>query len=156
MKDRIRHYFGYDGEIELPEEGIADFLGQPHYFWLVQGLMDERAGEFEIAPVGPELLDHVNEIGAIWHAWDVAYHAGTVELSSHPMQPGSNPRYVELIARVEQSALVLRQDAIPIVGAVSTSPEYLAHVQQFVGQKWPAPGTCSPVLEIEWRAAREA
>ena len=45
MADRIHTYFSYDGETELPEEGVADFNGQLHYFWLRQCLTEPRNGQ---------------------------------------------------------------------------------------------------------------
>src|SRR6478736_4926602 len=103
MPERIHHYYGYDGEAELPEEGIADFNGQPHYFWLRQ-FIDTCIGQFALAPADPELLAWAAEVEALWHKWDVEYHAGRVELATHPMRPGNNPRFVDLMEKIQQRA----------------------------------------------------
>jgi len=153
MPDRIHTYFSYDGETGLPEEGVADFHGQPHYFWLRQSSAEPRCGLFDLAPVDLELLEWARELEAIWHEWDPAYHAGKVELATHPVRAGSNPRYAELSAQVAQRARALHSTTSPVVGLVSTSAEYLARMRPFVGQKWPVPGTYSPELEVTWRDA---
>lgn len=153
MPDRIHTYFSYDGETDLPKEGVADFHGQPHYFWLRQCSTEPRCGLFDLAPVDLELLTWARELEAIWHKWDLAYHAGKVELATHPLRAGNNHRYVELSAQVAQRAQALRSTARAVVGLVSTSAEYLSRMRPFDGQKWPVPGTYSPELEVTRRDA---
>ncbi|WP_157257175.1 hypothetical protein [Methyloversatilis discipulorum] len=151
MAERIHTYFSYDGETDLPKEGIADFQGKPHYFWLSQCSSEPRAGLYELAPIDAELLALARERESIWHEWDLAYHAGKVGLATHPIQPGNSPRYVELTAQIAQRAEVIRATTRTAIGTVSTSADYLDRMRPFVGQKWPVPGTYSPELEVEWR-----
>jgi hypothetical protein len=153
MAERIRHYFSYDGETELPEEGVADYHGRPHYFWLRESLAERRTGVFDLALIDSELLGWVDEAGAMWHEWDVAYHAGEVEVTTHPKIAGNNPRFVELAAQIEQRAQALRGNSTSVVGVIHTSPEYLELIRPFSGQRWPIPGLYSPVLEVTWREA---
>src|SRR5262245_46784233 len=109
MPDRVLHYFSYDGEIDLPEEGIADVNGRPHYFWLREEGSEPRTAFFDLAPVDPDLLGWVTEVHAIWHEWDLAYHAGRVDLASHPGRAGNHPRFADLTARIEGRAIALRE-----------------------------------------------
>ena len=153
MSERIHTYFSYDGETGLPEEGIADFGGRPHYFWLNQCTSEPHCGLFDLAPADVELFAMARELEAIWHEWDLAYHAGKKELKTHPLRSGNNPRYVELSAQVSRRAEALRSMAKVATGVISTSAEYLARMQPFAGKKWPVPGTYSLELEGTWREA---
>lgn len=151
MAQRIYTYFSYDGETDLPEEGVADFHGTPHYFWLRRCSTEPNIGLFDLAPVDSELLAMVNEQQAIWHQWDLAYHAGEVELTTHPARAGNNQRYVELSTQVAQRVASLPKTENSVVGEVRATKEYVERMRPFIGQKWPAPGTHSPELEVTWR-----
>jgi hypothetical protein len=155
MPERIHHYYGYDGETELPDEGIADFNGQPHYFWLRQSI-EPCTGLFDLAPADPELLVWAAETEAVWHHWDVEYHAGLVELDTHPMRPGNNPRFIELMEKIQNRARALSASSRKGVGVVRVSPAFLEHSRQFAGQKWPIPGMYSANLGVIWRVQHEA
>jgi hypothetical protein len=150
MAQRIYAYFSYDGETDLPEEGVADFRGSPHYFWLRQCSAEPKTGLFDLAPISPEILALVNERQEIWHQWDLAYHAGEVELATHPARTGNHPRYLELSEQLAQRVATLPSTATAVSGTVGTTQEYLERMRPFAGQKWPVPGTYSPELEVTW------
>jgi hypothetical protein len=151
MPERIHIYFSFDEEILLPEKGVADFQGSPHYFWLVEGLSEPSTGVFELVPIDQEVFGLVNEVESIWHDWDAAYHAGMVGLETHPWRAGNNPRFVEMVSKIELRASALRDQAESAIGIVNASQAYLDHMRQFEGRKWPLPGAYSPVLEVTWR-----
>ncbi|MGK6310287.1 hypothetical protein [Variovorax sp. DT-64] len=111
MAERVYSYFDYDGEVELPEEGVADFGGAPHYFWLRESSSTPGRGIFDLAPIGVTLLADVVEAEAIWHAWDLDYHAGRVELDCHPMRSGVNLHFADLMRDISTAASLLREDA---------------------------------------------
>jgi len=152
MAERVHTYFSYDGEAGLPEEGIVNFNGVPHYFWLNQCCPEPHFGIFELAPASPALLSLSKEHDAIWRKWDLAYHAGEVELDTHPMRAGNNPRFAQLSAQIDECAAALRTKSIRATGVVSTATDYLEKMRPFVGMKWPVPGTYSAELEITWKS----
>ena len=83
----------YDG----PREGLADFLGQPHYY---KNTWDEAADDwspsYELVPIDEETLQLAMEQWAIWLAWNEQFHAGQVPVESHPGNGGKIARYDEL------------------------------------------------------------
>lgn len=152
VSEQVYSYFDYDGETELPEEGVADFRGAPHYFWLRKDL-DARHGVFDIVPIDDALLSRVVESQSIFHAWDVDYHAGRVELETHPMRPGMNDRFVTLRREICDAASALREKAFQQNGLFSPAPSWVKHSSQFAGRRWPIPGLYSFILEVTWAAA---
>ncbi|QXI26144.1 hypothetical protein [Pseudomonas vanderleydeniana] len=151
--ERVYSYFGYDGEIELPEEGVADCGGVPHYFWLREGSSTPEHGIYDLAPIDVILLDKVVEAEAIWRAWDLDYHAGKVELDSHPRRPGVNLRFANLIHEISAASSRLRADAFRRGAIFRPTQAYQVHASQFQGKRWPAPGLYSATLEVSWMNA---
>lgn len=153
MRDRVLTYFGYDGEIELPEEGVAVYNGEPHYFWLRTALPEPRTAIFDIAPIDQRLLDAVTEYEAIWRKWDLSYHAGEVELSTHPLLEGNNPRYAALVEQIGTRAEALRKIAHQKRGLIDVSEKHILDTQRYAGKQWPYPGMRSAELEVTWEAS---
>lgn len=151
--ERVYSYFDYDGEVELPEEGVADCGGTPHYFWLCEGSSTPGHGTYDLAPINAILLAKVIEAEAIWHTWDLDYHAGRVELESHPIRSGVNLQFANLIQEISAAASRLRPDAYRRAATFSPTEAYLAYASQFQGKRWPVPGLYSATLEVSWRNA---
>jgi hypothetical protein len=88
----------YDG----PREGLADFLGRPHYY---KNTWDEAADDwspwYELVPVDAETLQLALEQWAIWLTWNEKFRAGLVPVESHPGHGGKIPRYDELEVMLE-------------------------------------------------------
>jgi hypothetical protein len=156
MASPIYSYFDYDGETELPEEGLVDYQGRPHYFWVRDYLGEPATAIFDVAPADQALILAITEQEAIWRHWDAAYHAGETELETHPARPGNNPRFSELALSIQELARALRVSARPIEGVVSVTAQYQKRMQTFVGHKWPCPGMRSAELEITWLAPKAA
>lgn len=152
MEDPVITYFDYDYETELPEEGVTIYDGKPHYFWLCIQLPEPRTAIFDITPIEQSLLDAVSEFEAIWRKWDFAYHAGEVELHTHPGLQGNSPRFAELKEEIASQAKALRSDAHQKCGKVELSENYVMETQQHVGKKWPVPGMRSAELVVVWQA----
>lgn len=150
MRDPVLTYFVYDGEIELPEEGVAIYNGEPHYFWLRTPLPEPRTAIFDIAPIDQCLLDTVTEYEATWRKWDFSYHAGEVELSTHPALEGNNPRYSALVEQIGTRAKALRKIAHQKRGLIEVSEKYMLDTRRYAGTKWPVPGMRSAELEVTW------
>jgi hypothetical protein len=89
----------YDG----PRAGLADFLGQPHYF---ENKWDEAIGDwspwYSLAPVDTETLNLALEQWAIWLAWNTKYRAGEVPVETHPGHGGIDARYDALESQLEE------------------------------------------------------
>lgn len=88
----------YDG----PREGIADFLGRPHYFkCLFDKVTDEYSDDFELTPVNEATLKLAEEKWNIYCAWEDRHHRGMVDVDTHPGHGGIDPRYDELKSLVD-------------------------------------------------------
>jgi hypothetical protein len=77
--------------------GIADFMGVPHYFeqeWSEQE--QDYLPIFSLKPIAQSTLIQVLEQWQIFRAWELAFHRGELEQSTHPGLPGQNARYAEL------------------------------------------------------------
>ncbi|MGE8453169.1 MAG: hypothetical protein ACN6OP_21660, partial [Pseudomonadales bacterium] len=66
MRNPVLTYFVYDGEMELPEEGVAIRSGRPHYFWLRDPLPVLGTAVFDIVPIDQPFLEAVSEFETIW------------------------------------------------------------------------------------------
>lgn len=150
MSERVYSYFAYDGEAELPEEGVASFRDEPHYFWLREALLHPGQGLFDIAPIDAGLLSLVIEAEDMWHAWDLDYHAGRVELASHPAKAGINPRFVTLKSEISHAASVLRGSSFSTMGLFAATESFLTLAARLAGQRWPVVGMHSAELEVTW------
>ena len=93
----------YDG----PRKGIADFQGEPHIY---ESIFDESKGKyselFRLAPIAPETFWAAMEDWAIWQRYELAYHSGKADLSSHPALPHETQRHSELEAILEKVLVI--------------------------------------------------
>jgi hypothetical protein len=107
----------YDG----PREGLADFLGQPHYYkssW--DTAADDWSPMYELAPVDAETLQLALEQWAIWLAWNEKFRAGQVAEESHPGHGGKIPRYDELEVILKSRIPDLESNRVTAEGSFDT------------------------------------
>jgi hypothetical protein len=92
----------YDG----PRKGVADFQGQPHLYECVfDESKDNYSESFVLTPLDAECFRFALEDWAIWRRWELAYHTGKADLSTHPALPHESERHQEL-QRILEKALV--------------------------------------------------
>lgn len=151
------HFYGeYDGEIDLLESGVADFQGQPHYFWLAAYCRDvPRCAEFELAPVSHVAFSCVMEQAGIWRRWELAYHGGEVPLETWPALPSDRDADLRLREFFKADHARSREHTFRKLGAFQTSAKYRDEMSKLPAKKWPVPGWYSPELEVSWTAAPE-
>lgn len=86
----------YDG----PLRGIADYNGQPHFFDLYDGILDESANDYSylyrLTPVPHDVFRLALEDWEIWRRWELAFHTGEAALHSHPALPQDAARHSEI------------------------------------------------------------
>lgn len=83
----------YDG----PRSGIANYLGQPHYYeseWIDDA--DNYAETFVVAPIDEDTLALALAQWKILREWEIAFHRGEVPESSHPGLAGNYTEYGEM------------------------------------------------------------
>lgn len=103
----------YDGV----RSGIADYLGEPHYFeCVVDDQEQEYSNNFELKPIDRETLLEAQEQWSIYRAWEAKFHGGSEVLETHPGHGGVNQRYDELERLVKD-----RLEAIPVATSVPAS-----------------------------------
>jgi hypothetical protein len=88
----------YDG----PRTGIAEHDGRPHYYARELDDDDEHAETFILRPIDDETLDLALRHWNIWCGWQLAFHRGEKDHSSHPATPGQNSAYAQLESRLEE------------------------------------------------------
>ena len=89
----------YDG----PRRGIANFNGQPHLYDCV--FADEKqdySNLYRLTPVSEELFLLALEDWTIWKRWELAFHAGEVNLDSHPALPAERDRHLYLQSLLDE------------------------------------------------------
>ena len=93
----------YDG----PRKGIADYQGEPHIY---ECIFDESKGNcseiFRLAPIAEETFRAAMEDWAIWQRYELAYHSGKADLSSHPALPHETQRHSELEAILDKVLVI--------------------------------------------------
>ncbi|MGA2218604.1 MAG: hypothetical protein ABSG51_10990 [Terracidiphilus sp.] len=97
----------YDG----PRQGIAHFNGSPYFY---DCIFDEKkqdySNQYQLTQISQEIFDLAIEDWAIWKRWDSAFHAGKVNIKSHPALPEDKARHEEVKA-VLDVALKTNSDA---------------------------------------------
>ena len=92
----------YDG----PRSGIANYEGTPHFY---ECIFDEQKGnytdEFRLTPIDPETFRLALEDWEIWKRWEIAFHAGKADQSTHPCLPQDRKRHQEINAILEKKLL---------------------------------------------------
>lgn len=103
----------YDG----PRKGVANFEGQPH---LYDCIFDEAKGNYSdsflLMPIDTESFRLAVEDWAIWQRWELAYHTGKADLSTHPALPNERRRHDELQAILQNALVIDPKKSITRVG----------------------------------------
>ena len=93
----------YDG----PRKGIADYRGRPHlYECIFDESKDEYTDSFHLTPVDSQTFQLAMEDWAIWQRWELAFHTGKADISTHPALPNERERKAEL-KNILQKVLVI-------------------------------------------------
>lgn len=125
----------YDG----PRKGVADFRGKPH---LSECIFDESKGNYSesflLTPLDAESFRFALEDWAIWQRWELAYHTGKADLSTHPALPHESERHQELQRILEKVLVVDPTKAVTRIG----------HFEALVGETLPK-GVLRP-LQVKW------
>lgn len=83
----------YDG----PRKGIANFHGQPHFYECVfDDTKDDYLQLFRLIPLDKETFQLAMEDWNIWRRWEIAFHSGKTDESTHPALPNEAARHEEL------------------------------------------------------------
>jgi hypothetical protein len=103
----------YDG----PRKGVADFEGQPH---LYECIFDEAKGNYSdsflLMPIDGESFRLALEDWAIWQRWELAYHTGQADLSTHPALPNERKRHDEVQTILQNALVIAPKKSITRVG----------------------------------------
>lgn len=125
----------YDG----PRKGVADFRGQPH---LYECIFDESKGNYSesflLTPLDAESFRFALEDWAIWQRWELAYHTGKADLSTHPALPHESERHQELQRILEKVLVVDQTKAVTRIG----------HFEALLRETFPK-GVPRP-LQVKW------
>ena len=127
----------YDG----PRSGIAEYEGRPHYY---ESEWDEAAGvyaeTFRLSPVDDETVHLALNQWKIWREWELAFHRGEKEHSTHPELSGQDSMYAQL-----ESELQARITSL--TGFIRATGEF----RPVAGQA-DLPRGVMKDLEVEWRS----
>ena len=123
-----------------PRGGVAEFFGRPHRYqckWDKE--LDDRAESFILTPISNDILALELEQWALWRKWELAFHRGDVQQSSHPGLGGTDARYDELKRiikdrSVEESPATWR--AKGLFRARSSQPEMPVGVMRELEVEW--------------------
>jgi len=97
LKSEFETIYTVDDYWDGPLEGVADYLGKPHYYKCV--FDEERevwTHDFILTPIDSETLDLVLEAWAIWLRWETEFNKGNNSLDSHPALPEDRLRQEQL------------------------------------------------------------
>lgn len=122
----------YDG----PRKGIADYQGKPHLYECI-----DYSDSFLLAPLDAEAFQFAMEDWAIWQRWELAYHTGKADLSTHPALPHESERHQELESILEKMLVIDRAKAVTRIG----------HFEAMGGETLPK-GVLRP-LQVKWAEA---
>jgi hypothetical protein len=129
----------YDG----PRKGLANFLGKPH---LYECIFDQIKGDysdlFRLTPIDVETFQLAMEDWSIWQRWELAFHSGKADLSTHPALPQDASRHKELERILDKTLVPVPQKAFTKAG----------HFEPLGEQSVPK-GVLRP-LQVQWTEPR--
>jgi hypothetical protein len=103
----------YDG----PRSGIANYGGSPH---LYECIFDEQKEDytdvFRLTPIDTETFKLALEDWTIWKRWEIAFHSGITDHSTHPCLPEDRQRHLEIKPILEERLVIEPTLAISRVG----------------------------------------
>jgi hypothetical protein len=110
-----------------PRQGIANYLGTPHFYECVFDKAKQDYSQlFRLTPIGPEIFQMAMEDWAIWEQWKSAFHAGTVDVKTHPALPHETERHEELkrtldkVLVTDQTKAITRLGQFQVLGVMRT------------------------------------
>ncbi|HXT86201.1 MAG TPA: hypothetical protein VN745_04180 [Verrucomicrobiae bacterium] len=93
----------YDG----PRNGIADYRGEPHLYECIFDESKRNYSElFRLSPIDAQIFQMALEDWEIFRRWELPYHTGKIDATTHPALPNEKQRHQELQS-VLLDALVL-------------------------------------------------
>jgi hypothetical protein len=103
----------YDG----PRSGIANYNGAPHFY---ECIFDEQADDytelFQLTPIDSATFHLAMEDWAIWRRWELAFHSGKADLSTHPCLPQDYKRHSEIKQILDTRLVTDSKIAITLTG----------------------------------------
>jgi hypothetical protein len=137
----------YDG----PREGIANYRGQPHFYECIfNEAKDDYLELFRLTPLGTEVFQLAMEDWNIWRRWEIAFHAGQTDISTHPALPHEANRHAELKRILDRSLVtdperaILRVGRFEALGESNLPKGVIRHLQV----EWTGPLTESPSTPV--------
>jgi hypothetical protein len=103
----------YDG----PRSGIANYTGSPHFYdCIFDEQKDDYTDLFRLTPIAPETFNLAMEDWEIWRRWEIAFHSGKTDLSTHPCLPQDYRRHHEIKPILDRKLVTDPKIAITRVG----------------------------------------
>jgi len=103
----------YDG----PRSGIADRAGSPHFYECIfDEQKDNYTDVFRLTPIDTETYKLAMEDWTIWKRWEIAFHSGKTDLSTHPCLPEDHQRHHEIKPILDKRLVTEPRVAISRVG----------------------------------------
>lgn len=124
--EKVYYYDYYDG----PISGVADKNGKAHYFEY-QGYMESAKECYCLSPISEELLQLAMESWAIWKRWDIAFHRGKVDISTHPYLEKDRKRGEHILAILDKRLKIDEANYVEL----DTEFEVAKNQKGIVGQK---------------------
>src|SRR2546421_2606235 len=126
----------YDG----PRRGLANCQGKPHFYECVfdEG-KDEYSDQYRLTPIDEKTFKLAMEDWEIWRRWEIAFHVGKADISSHPALPEDRSRHEELRSILD-----------PIL--VTDPRRAITRIAKFDALKPPdLPKSVSRIVRVKWR-----
>ena len=96
---------------------LTHYLGKPH---LYECLFDEAKGNFSdqflLTPIDIETFQLAMEDWSIWQRFEIAFHTGKADISTHPALPPEAERHGELKRILDRTLLTNPQKSVTKVG----------------------------------------
>jgi len=133
----------YDG----PRKGIANHQGEPHFYECIfDEAKDDYLQLFRLTPVDAQTFQLALEDWSIWQRWEVAFHAGKADTSTHPALRQDANRHAELKQILDKSLATDAEKAFTKSGRfeVVGDPSAADGVMRPFQVKWDNPQIESP------------
>jgi hypothetical protein len=130
----------YDG----PRSGIADYAGVPHYYLSeFDEEKDEYTDTFLLRQIDDATFQLILKQWKIWRIWELAFHSGQRDKSSHPALPGQDETYAQL-------GIEIRSE----IDTLATDPVVARAVFRALPDQTELPKGVSRELQVEWTLCR--
>lgn len=124
-----------------PRSGIADYAGAPHYFISeYDDDEDDYTGKFLLRPIDAVTFERVKKQWHLFRTWELAFHRGEREKSSHPALPGQDDDYAQLGIEIKSE-----------IDSLSGTPIVVTAVFRSRANQQELPKGMSHELEVEWK-----